>query len=116
VARDSSDYTGKFASVMAEDHVPGRTLPLLYVLVLLTTLSRWVFVSVRGWTVSWFFVARLPMLTQGNRGLVKVLDGWRQNFLWALLMLAGLHVTPRSYIFSIRDGRYAADATSSHCH
>jgi cytochrome b561 len=32
------------------------------------------------------------MLTQGNRGLVKVLDGWRQNFLWALLMLAGLHV------------------------
>ena len=31
VARDSSDYTGKFASVMAEDHVPGRTLALLYV-------------------------------------------------------------------------------------
>jgi cytochrome b561 len=87
------------------------------VLVLLTTLSRWVFVSVRGWTVSWFFVARLPMLTQGNRGLVKVLDGWRQNFLWALLMLAGLHVAAAFiHLFYYRDGRCAADITWSHCH
>jgi cytochrome b561 len=37
---------------------------LLYLLVLLTTLGSWLFA--RGWSVSWFFVAPLPMLTSGN--------------------------------------------------
>jgi cytochrome b561 len=48
---------------------------LLYLLVLLTTLSGWLFASARGWNVSWFFVTPLPMLTSGNRALVKALDG-----------------------------------------
>jgi cytochrome b561 len=65
---------------------------LLYLRVLLTTLSGWLFASARGWSVSWFFVAPLPMLISGNRALVKALDGWHQNFMWALLVVVGLHV------------------------
>jgi cytochrome b561 len=78
---------------------------LLYLLVLLTTLSGWLFASARGWSVSWFFVAPLPMLTSGNPALVKVLDGWRQNFMWALLVVAGMHVAAAFvHQFYYRDG------------
>jgi cytochrome b561 len=35
---------------------------LLYVLVLATTLSGWLFASARGWTVAWFFIVPLPVL------------------------------------------------------
>jgi cytochrome b561 len=31
------------------------------------------------------------MLTSRNPALVKVLDGWHQNFMWALLVVAGMH-------------------------
>jgi cytochrome b561 len=78
---------------------------LLYLLVLLTTLSGWLFASARGWNVSWFFVAPLPMLTSGDPALVKTLDGWHQNFMWALLVLIGLHVAAAFvHLFVYRDG------------
>jgi cytochrome b561 len=78
---------------------------ILYVLVLLTTLSGWLFASARGWSVSWFFMAPLPMLTSGNRELVKVLDGWHQNFMWALLIVTGLHIAAAFvHLFYYRDG------------
>lgn len=78
---------------------------LLYLLVLLTTMSGWLFASARGWHVSWFFVAPLPMLTSGNRALVKALDGWHQNFMWALLVVAGLHVAAALiHLLYYRDG------------
>jgi cytochrome b561 len=78
---------------------------LLYLLVMLTTLSGWLFASARGWNVSWFFVAPLPMLTSGDRALVKVLDGWHQNFMWALLVVAGLHATAAFvHLVYYRDG------------
>lgn len=78
---------------------------LLYLLVLLTTLSGWLFASARGWKVSWFFVVPLPMLTSGNDSLVKALDGWHQNFMWALLVTAGLHVfAALVHLFYYRDG------------
>jgi len=78
---------------------------LLYLLVLLTALSGWLFASARGWIVSWFFVAPLPMLTSGNRALVKALDGWHQNFMWALSIVAGLHITAALvHLFYYRDG------------
>jgi cytochrome b561 len=78
---------------------------LLYSLVLLTTLSGWLFTSARGWTVSWFFFAPLPMLTAGSRGLVKSLDGWHQNFMWALLILIAIHVVAAFvHLFHYRDG------------
>lgn len=78
---------------------------LLYLLVLLTTLSGWLFASARGWNVSWFFLARLPMLTGGSRTLVKTLNGWHQNFMWALLVVIGLHVASALvHLFFYRDG------------
>lgn len=78
---------------------------LLYVLVLLTTLSGWLFASARGWKVAWFFIAPLPMLTSGNRTLVKMLNGWHQKFMWALLIVVGLHVvTAFVHLFYYRDG------------
>jgi cytochrome b561 len=78
---------------------------LLYLLVLLTTLSGWLFASARGWSESWFFVVPLPMLTSGSRSLVKALDGWHQNFMWALLVLAGLHIAAALvHLFYYRDG------------
>ena len=78
---------------------------LLYLLVLLTTLSGWLFASARGWTVSWFYIAPLPMLTSGNPALVKALNGWHQNFMWALLVVAGLHICAAFvHLFYYRDG------------
>jgi cytochrome b561 len=78
---------------------------LLYLLVLLTTLSGWLFASARGWKVAWFFVAPLPMLTPSSRQLVKALDGWHQNFMWALLIVAGFHIVAASlHLFYYRDG------------
>jgi cytochrome b561 len=78
---------------------------LLYLLVLLTTLSGWLFASARGWSVSWFFIAPLPMLTSGNRALVKALNGWHQNFMWALLVVVGLHIAAAFvHLFYYRDG------------
>ena len=78
---------------------------LLYLLVLLTTLSGWLFASARGWSVSWFFSGPLPMLTSGNHALVKTLDGWHQNFMWALFAVAGLHAgAALVHLFYYRDG------------
>ena len=40
---------------------------LLYVLVLATTVSGWLFASARGWTISWFYMVP-PMPQLENRG------------------------------------------------
>jgi cytochrome b561 len=78
---------------------------LLYLLVLLTTLSGWLFASARGWSVSLFYLVPLPMLASGDRVLVKVLNGWHQNFMWALLIVTGLHVAAAFlHLFYYRDG------------
>jgi cytochrome b561 len=78
---------------------------LLYLLVLATTLSGWLFASARGWTVSWFFMVPLPMLTAGNTQLVHTIDGWHQDFEWALLILIGLHVVAAFlHLLYYRDG------------
>jgi cytochrome b561 len=65
---------------------------LLYLLVLATTLSGWFFASARGWTISWFFLAPLPMLTAQNSPLGQAIGRWHANLGWALLILVGLHV------------------------
>ena len=78
---------------------------LLYLLVLATTVSGWLFASARGWKVSWFFLAPLPMLTAGSQPLVRKLDGWHQDFEWALLILIGIHVASAFlHLIYYRDG------------
>jgi cytochrome b561 len=78
---------------------------LLYLLVLATTLSGWLFASARGWAVSWFFMAPLPMPTAEDRSLARAIDGVHQILEWALLVLVGLHVaTALLHLFYYRDG------------
>jgi cytochrome b561 len=78
---------------------------LLYMLVLLTTLSGWLFASARGWTVSWFYVLPMPMLTGADRALIRTIDGLHQAFEWALLIAIGLHVAAAFvHLFYYRDG------------
>jgi cytochrome b561 len=65
---------------------------LLYLFVLATTLSGWLLASARGWTISWFFIAPLPMLTTKDSPFGSAIGRWHSNFEWALLILIGLHV------------------------
>jgi cytochrome b561 len=45
------------------------------------------------------------MLTHGDRSLVWSIDGWHQNFMWALLVVAGLHIVAAFvHLFYYRDG------------
>jgi cytochrome b561 len=65
---------------------------LLYLLVLATTISGWLFASFRGWSISFFFLTPLPMLSSENPAAIRVINHWHQKFEWALLILIGLHV------------------------
>jgi cytochrome b561 len=65
---------------------------MLYVLVLLTTISGWLFASFRGWSISFFFLTPLPMLSSENTAALRAINHWHQKFEWTLLILIGLHV------------------------
>src|SRR6202041_2263011 len=47
---------------------------LLYALVLATTITGWLFASFRGWSVSFLFLAPMPMLSAGNPAAGKMID------------------------------------------
>jgi cytochrome b561 len=77
---------------------------LLYALVLATTVTGWLFASVRGWSVSFFFLVPLPMLSSENAATGKLIDGWHQAMEWTLLVVIGLHVVAAlAHIFIYRD-------------
>jgi cytochrome b561 len=77
---------------------------LLYVLVLATTISGWLFASFRGWSISLFYLAPLPMLTSEDASVAKVFDGWHQVMEWTLLAVIGIHVAAALvHIFIYRD-------------
>ncbi len=65
---------------------------LLYVAVLATTLTGWIFASYRGWPIKYFFYAPLPMLAQKSEAGVQMFDGWHQAMEWTLLVLIAIHV------------------------
>jgi cytochrome b561 len=65
---------------------------LLYLLVLATTISGWLFASFRGWSISFFFLTPLPMLSGENPAAIRIINHWHQKFEWSLLILIGLHV------------------------
>jgi len=65
---------------------------LLYAGVLAATLTGWLFVSYRGWSVSYFGLVPLPMLAGKNAAAIKQIDGWHQLAEWALLVLICIHV------------------------
>ena len=71
---------------------------------LATTLTGWLFVSFRGWTISYFFVIPLPMLASRNAAGIHTIDGWHQAAEWALLIVIGVHVASAMvHIFIYRD-------------
>jgi len=76
----------------------------LYLLVLATTVTGWLFASFRGWSISWFYLIPLPMLVSKSEASVKALDGWHQAMEWTLLALIGIHVaTAMVHLFIYRD-------------
>jgi cytochrome b561 len=77
---------------------------LLYVLVLATTVSGWLFASFRGWSLSFFYLFPLPMLASDNAEAGKAMDGLHQAAEWSLLVVIGLHVAAAlAHIFIYRD-------------
>jgi cytochrome b561 len=77
----------------------------LYGLVLATTVSGWFFASVRGWSISWFFVAPLPMLTEANSPFGRSIGSWHVSLETALLLLICAHVAVAfAHLVLFRDG------------
>ena len=77
---------------------------LLYLLVLITTVSGWLFASFRGWPVSFFYLFPLPMLASKSEANLKAFDGWHQTMEWMLLVFIGVHVaTALVHLFGYRD-------------
>jgi cytochrome b561 len=77
---------------------------LLYLLVLATTVTGWVFASFRGWSVSFFYLFPLPMLASENAAAGKAIDGLHQAGGWALLAVIGIHVASAlAHVFVYRD-------------
>lgn len=77
---------------------------LLYVLVLATTLTGWVFASFRGWSLSYFGLWPFPMLAAASPVNIKIIDGWHQAAEWALLVAIALHIASALlHIFVYRD-------------
>ena len=77
---------------------------MLYVFVLATTVSGWLFASFRGWSVSFFYLLPMPMLSSDNAAAGKAIDGLHQAAEWALLVLIGVHVAAAlAHVFVYRD-------------
>jgi cytochrome b561 len=77
---------------------------ILYVFVLATTVSGWLFASFRGWSVSFFYLFPMPMLSSDNAAAGKAIDGLHQAAEWALLVLIGVHVAAAlAHVFVYRD-------------
>jgi cytochrome b561 len=76
---------------------------LLYALVLATTITGWLFASFRDWSMSFFFLAPLPMLAE-NAAAGKTIDGLHQAMEWSLLGVIGIHVAAAlAHLFIYRD-------------
>ncbi len=77
---------------------------MLYVLVLATALSGWLFASFRGWSVSFFYLTPMPMLASDNAAAGKAIDGLHQAAEWTLLVAIAIHVAAAlAHIFIYRD-------------
>jgi cytochrome b561 len=77
---------------------------LLYALVLATAITGWLFASFRGWSMSFFYLAPMPMLGSDNAEAGKVIDGLHQAMEWSLLVMIGMHVAVALvHLFIYRD-------------
>jgi cytochrome b561 len=65
---------------------------LLYLLVLVSTLTGWFYASARGWTLSFFNVLPLPALCAQGSPAGRAIGSVHENIVWVLLALVGVHV------------------------
>lgn len=78
---------------------------LLYLLVFVTTLTGWFYASMRGWSVTLFWLAPLPALTEAGSAAGRAIGRLHENMVWVLLVVAALHVAAALvHAFVYRDG------------
>ncbi len=65
---------------------------LLYLAVLLTTLTGWFFESARGWSISLYGVLPLPRLVGEGSPFGHSIGELHQTLVWALVGLLSLHI------------------------
>jgi cytochrome b561 len=74
---------------------------LLYVVVLLTTLTGWIFESMRGWTIWLFWLVPLPRLVAEGSTIGRSLGEFHSTLTWVLLgLVARCTCWPLSYTCS----------------
>jgi cytochrome b561 len=66
---------------------------LLYALILATTVTGWLHATFHGWSISFFFLVPLPMLTAGSAATTRAIGSLHETMEWALLVVIGIHVT-----------------------
>jgi cytochrome b561 len=77
---------------------------LLYLLVLLTTLTGWIFESMRGWTIRLFWLAPLPRLVTEGSPIGRSLGDFHSTLTWILVGLIVIHVLAAfAHLFVYRD-------------
>jgi len=64
----------------------------LYALIIVTTLTGWVFASMRGWSISVFGVIPLPALVAEGSTFGRTIGELHQILIWVLLAAIGAHV------------------------
>src|ERR1700688_973448 len=65
---------------------------LLYLAVLLTTITGWFYASARGWSIALFGLVPLPRLVEEGSALGGTLGGLHASLTWVVLGLIGIHV------------------------
>ena len=77
---------------------------LLYLFVAVNTLSGWLYVSARGWPVSFFGLFPIPLLVEQGSRTGRALGGLHENLVWVLLALIVVHVAAALvHLFVYRD-------------
>lgn len=65
---------------------------LLYLVVLLTTLSGWFFESARGWSISLYGVLPLPRLVEEGSQAGHTIGELHTTLVWVLVTLVTIHI------------------------
>jgi cytochrome b561 len=65
---------------------------LLYIVVLLTTLTGWIFESARGWTMWLFWMIPLPRLVVEGSPIGRTIGQWHDTLPWVLIGLISVHI------------------------
>jgi cytochrome b561 len=77
---------------------------LLYLVVLLTTLSGWFYASAQNWTIQLFGLVPLPRLVEQGSAIGRSIGELHATLTWILLGLIGIHIAAALlHLFVYRD-------------